>query len=449
MSQGYTLTALCLIGGMAAWFVRGSARAWLLLAISIAWWCFASLPALGCALAVLALTWIGARCIEAAKEAHRFAVTCASVVAVLAPLLVFKFVPIAGLQPLGISYYTFSCLGILLDLYWRKGTRPAVGDLLFLGLFFPKAEVGPVERLKSMSAQFAALGTRDWDHAKARHGAVLVAAGLLMKLVLAERLSKLVNLGFDETAQVGALASGAAILVFPWQLYFDFGGYSLAAIGLAQMMGIELRINFNRPLYAASVSEFWQRWHISLSTWFQDYIYTPVRFMLRRKRTASLVVATFASFTLIGLWHGAQLNFLVFGFIQGVLLCWETLRGKSTLPLPIRLVRTYLFVSLSLLLFRAADIHQAGTVLGACTHWSGKDVALILKALNKLDLAVLIAFVPLIEWLTARGLFDPARGPALLSACAAWQRHLLYVVLVASVLALGLFSHTPFIYARF
>jgi alginate O-acetyltransferase complex protein AlgI len=315
--------------------------------------------------------------------------------------------------------------------------------------------MGPVERSAHFAEDLRSLSARRWSHVHFRSGLVLVVGGLFAKLVLAERLRHLVDAVYAESDKSGLLGVGLSILAFPWQLYFDFLGYSLVALGLGRVLGFKISINFNRPFYAKTVAEFWQRWHISLSSWFQDYVYTPLRFMMRRKRTAGIAIATISSFTLIGIWHGNGMQFLVFGLLHGLMVTLETLTKKSgeqhtsSFFGMFQMARTYLLVACSLVLFRSSNITQVTELFCGLTRWASSDMGLVLGSLNKLDLIILSLGVPFVEALTWAGFLDPTKTEKSLAEIPTWLRWLLYASLLGGTFALGVFEHSPFIYAQF
>lgn len=225
--------------------------------------------------------------------------------------------PFDILLPVGISFYTFQALGYTLDVY-RGKIRPEKNFFqyaLFVS-FFPQLVAGPIERSDNLLRQIHQMKElRLWDYENVTKGLMLMVWGLFQKMVLADRAAILVNTVFNCYYMYGTVALVAGAVGFALQIYCDFASYSTIAIGAAKVLGFELMENFNTPYFARSVSEFWRRWHISLSTWFRDYIYIPLggsRCSRGRKYWNLLV-----TFAVSGLWHGAGWTFLAWGFLHG------------------------------------------------------------------------------------------------------------------------------------
>lgn len=230
--------------------------------------------------------------------------------------------------PLGLSYYSLMVIGYLTDVY--KGRCKAEKNIILYALFvgfFPQILAGPIGRFGSLSKQFHS-GIH-FDGMRIRTGFFMVLLGLFEKMVIADNLLTPVN------AICGSEYTGfgifAAMLVYSFVIYFDFAGYSRMAIGLARIMGIDLMQNFNTPYAASTVQEFWQRWHISLSSWFRDYVYIPLGG--NRKGNLRRDINTMIIFLLSGAWHGAMAGYLLWGGLHGVYM----IIGKRTKPLRSRL----------------------------------------------------------------------------------------------------------------
>lgn len=277
------------------------------------------------------------------------------------------------LLPVGISFYIFQALGYLIDVY--RGTTKAEHNFLKYGLFvsfFPQLVAGPIERSANLLGQIQEEPSHKlWDYQRVTSGLTLMLWGFFLKVVIADRAAVLVNTVFAgyEGYQMTALATGA--VAFAIQLYGDFGGYSMIAIGAAKVLGFQLMENFNTPYFATSVTGFWRRWHISLSTWFRDYVYIPLGGSRcgKLKKYRNLLI----TFGISGLWHGANWTYVVWGLLQGVYQIVE----KELAPLVRKIndkchtrtdsfgyrffrgLVTFLLVDLSFIIFRADSLHQA------------------------------------------------------------------------------------------
>ncbi len=221
------------------------------------------------------------------------------------------------LLPVGISFYTFQALGYIIDVY--RGDIKAEKNLLQYALFvsfFPQLVAGPIERSKNLLTQLQNLTTvRLWNADRVSSGAILMTWGFFMKLVIADRIAIFVDAVFSGYFMFGSVALCLAAVGFAIQIYCDFGGYSLIAIGASKIMGIHLTENFDAPYFALNIKDFWNRWHISLSTWFRDYLYIPLGG--NRKGSVRKSMNKFLTFLLSGLWHGASWHYVIWGGIHG------------------------------------------------------------------------------------------------------------------------------------
>lgn len=232
--------------------------------------------------------------------------------------------------PIGISFYTFQAVSYIIDV--RKGiVEPVRNILLFFAYLsmFPKLVAGPILRAPNIVKQLCIMPVPSeqmrWQ------GTRLIAFGLFKKVVLADRLAPIVNTAFQDLTPYGFGYWWLVIFAFALQIYFDFAGYSDMAIGLAKWIGIEFDRNFDRPYIAESVQEFWNRWHISLSSWFRIYVFMPLTRVLKRKASNAsalqIIIPALVTMLLSGLWHGAAWTFVIWGGIHGFLLVIEQLTG--------------------------------------------------------------------------------------------------------------------------
>ena len=216
--------------------------------------------------------------------------------------------------PVGISFYTFQALSYTVDVY-RREVEPEKNPFryaLFVS-FFPQLVAGPIERSKNLLGQLYERHSFDPD--RVREGLLLMLWGMFEKIVVADRLAMLVDHVYDNYAELPGAAIVVATVFFAFQIYSDFAGYSHIAIGAAQVMGFTLMENFRRPYLARSAADFWRRWHISLSTWFRDYLYIPLGG--NRKGRGRKYINTMVTFLVSGLWHGASWSFVVWGGLNG------------------------------------------------------------------------------------------------------------------------------------
>jgi alginate O-acetyltransferase complex protein AlgI len=273
--------------------------------------------------------------------------------------------------PIGISFYTFQSMSYVIDVY--RGKLPAVRRLRDYALyvaFFPQLVAGPIERATHLLPQL--LSERKFDLVAVRTGLSLALWGLFKKMVIGDNLAPWINAVWADPGSYSGIALSTAVVFFAFQIYCDFSGYTDCARGVARMLGIELILNFDLPYLARNPVDFWRRWHISLSTWFQDYLYFPLamRYM-RRGGWASKYRAHIISMALIGLWHGASWTFLIFGLYWGFVLAgylyWQENHRSSTQPsgatrstqTVLSVGATFLVVLIGWVLFRADSLASA------------------------------------------------------------------------------------------
>jgi alginate O-acetyltransferase complex protein AlgI len=253
--------------------------------------------------------------------------------------------------PIGISFYTFEGISYMTDVY--RGTLRVERDLLryaFFISFFPHLIAGPIVRYGILEPQLSVKHRFDAD--RVRSGLLLFTLGLAKKVLLADGLARYVDLYLSRVASLNFITAWSAAIGFAFQIYFDFSAYSDMALGLARIFGIELPWNFDRPYRSASPTEFWRRWHVTLSSWLRDYLYIPLGG--NRKGEARRDVNLFATMALGGLWHGAALNFAAWGLYHGALLS-GTHHARERgwrLPRALAVAVTFVLVILGWVLFR-------------------------------------------------------------------------------------------------
>lgn len=369
------------------------------------------------------------------------------------------------LLPVGISFYTFQTMSYAIDVY--RGTLPPEPNLWRFALYvsyFPQLVAGPIERATRLLPQLNRPVLASGEQIVS--GLRLVGWGLFKKVVVADRLGVLVDSVYREPSTFNGFALAIAMLFFCYQVYGDFSGYSDVAIGVARVLGVDLMLNFDQPHGSRSMSEWWTRWHISLSTWFRDYVYFPLGG--NRVSFARWAVNTTIVFMISGLWHGASWKFAVWGLLHAVLVVGD----RATLPIrdavaracgldafpavrtAIQVVSTFVLWSFTLVLFRAATLGDAVDVItNLGTGWSrfGELGAfgLFLSRVH-LDLPMffwcllLLPTVEIVDW--------SRRQPGVVawwstrSAPVRWTAD--YAVMF-SVLALGYWADTPFVYFQF
>lgn len=344
---------------------------------------------------VTLVAWRAALCI--ARGGHKKAALTVSLVLILGALGFFKYAQfalgsvcalarrlgasvstpeLALFLPVGISFYAFKSAGYLIDVYrGRTKAEPnAVTAALFIG-FFPALVSGPIDRAEGLMTQLRALHRPNYE--QLMQGVLLFLWGLFLKLVLADNLAVLVNHAYADVYAHTGFQLAAAALCYSVQIYCDFAAYTDMARGSALMLGISLMKNFDAPYFAPTVQNFWRRWHISLSTWFRDYLYFPLGGS--RCSRARHIFNVMVVFVVSGLWHGAAWTFVLWGLLHGVYQAVEILwrpvgkRLRAALRLPercpwlqaLQIAATFLLVTWAWILFRADTLRDALYVMGA------------------------------------------------------------------------------------
>ncbi|MCB0794964.1 MAG: MBOAT family protein [Flavobacteriales bacterium] len=364
----------------------------------------------------------------------------------------FDPVRLSIVLPVGISFYTFQTLSYTIDVYRGRlePTRDPIAFFAFVS-FFPQLVAGPIERAVALLPQFAEKHRFDRD--KATDGLRRILWGLFKKVVVADSCAVYVDLIFERPESVSGAELFVGALLFAFQIYGDFSGYSDIAIGTARLFGFELMKNFALPYFSRDVAEFWRRWHISLSTWFRDYVYIP----LGGSRGSQWVRIrnTAAVFLVSGLWHGANWTFFIWGALHALfflpLLLWSDHRRHTDLVAAYGrfpslrelggMLRTAFLVTLAWIFFRSEDLHQAITIYGRIF---GPDLLGPFLFAPKRPV-VYIFMLLLLEWITRRDEHPLSKLASDRPAFVRWGMY--YGLLLLIVISSG--REQPFIYFQF
>ena len=355
------------------WVLPPQARWVLLLAASLGFYAVGSPQALPLLAGITLGTYAAA--LGIAKSEHALVKKCWLVCAVLlclGCLGVFKYAGLFGtgtslLLPAGISFYTFQTLGYVIDVY-RRRLKPErhLGYYALFVSFFPQLVAGPIERSTVLLPQL-----HDPERRMDTGGWLYILRGFVKKLLLADTAAVFVDAVYADPSQAIGPAIVLATVLFAWQIYWDFSGYSDIAVGAAALLGVRLSRNFDHPYRADSLRNFWHRWHVSLTRWFTDYVYIP----LGGSRCSALRWAanTMVVFLLSGLWHGAALHYAVWGAVHGGLLIMEKmLASKGGRP---NRLRTFALVCAAWVFFRAASVSDALTLFSRLLFgWAPADL---------------------------------------------------------------------------
>ena len=366
----------------------------------------------------------------------------------------------------GLSFYILKSVGYLIDVY--RGDIAPERNFLKLALFvsfFPQIVAGPIERAGNMLKQFDNPKPIDFD--RFRNGFLQVLWGYFLKLVVAERLAIFVNVAFEEADGIKGAVHFVAIVFYTFQIYADFAGYSHIAIGVARILGIDVMKNFECPYLAKSIAEFWRRWHISLSSWFRDYLYIPLGG--NRKGVIRKFINILIVFTVSGLWHGADFTFLAWGLLHGIYQVIGSIvfpiRDKVTKVFNVgrtsfshRFVKTtvtFILVAYAWVFFRADDIGQALRIIRsslAFTPWKFVDGSMYQYGLTRGNflLGVFgIALMIIVDLVNSRGIV--IREKILCQGM--WLRWIIMIVGIVVTVVCGIwgpgYDVSDFIYKQF
>jgi D-alanyl-lipoteichoic acid acyltransferase DltB (MBOAT superfamily) len=369
--------------------------------------------------------------------------------------------------PIGLSFHTFQSISYTVEVY--RGNQKAErhpGIFALYVMFYPQLVAGPIERPQNMLHQFRI--EHRFDYFQATHGLKLMCWGFLKKTVVADRLAPFVNQVYNNPYDYPGISLAIATVFFAFQIYCDFSGYSDIAIGAAQVMGFRLMTNFDSPYLSSSISEFWRHWHISLSTWFRDYVYIPLggNRVSRWRQYRNLL----ATFLISGLWHGANWTYVIWGGLNGLYLIIEQILERRfpiahKLPVwlrhPYQLLRialTFALICFAWIFFRARTSADAFYIVShLCSGWG--DIVRNLQNLAFLKMYVLMRldptdFIIAVSGIAALLVIELLKGGIGLrdrmALQPAWMRWSIYYAAVIVLLVFGSFSNSQdFIYFQF
>ncbi len=364
------------------------------------------------------------------------------------------------LLPIGLSFHTFQAMSYTIEVY--RGNQKAekhFGIYALYVMFYPQLVAGPIERPQNILHQFHE--KKYFSYANIVNGLKLIAWGMFKKVVVADRLAIYVNEVFDHQLNYEGIPVIIACVFFSLQIYFDFSAYSNIAIGTAKTLGFDLMINFRMPYFSRTITEFWSRWHISLSTWFRDYLYIPLggnRISKTRTKINQFIV-----FVISGFWHGANWTFLFWGFLHGLYVIVEselkTIIGTFKLYLPVKRILIFGLITFAWIFFRAENIKQAFNIVGSLENNLFQQISNIISntELARLKLLyvnkgsgvfllslIFVSTVMFIEWKQKdRSIihyFHSLSKPV---------RYAMYFFLIYGSIFFGVFEKNQFIYFQF
>lgn len=375
------------------------------------------------------------------------------------------------LLPVGVSFYTFQALGYMIDVY--RGDVEVEKNFpryaLFVS-FFPQLVAGPIERSKNLLNQMKDIQNINlWNARRVASGAILMVWGFFMKMVIADRVSLLVDTVFDNYRMYGSTELILAAIGFTIQIYCDFGSYSIIAIGASKIMGFELMENFNTPYFARNIRDFWSRWHISLSTWFKDYLYIPLGGNRKGKIRKALNIMIV--FLLSGLWHGADWSFVAWGGIHGFYqVVADFLASKRSACIErfsiktdciswklLQTIVTFALVVFAWIFFRSDSIEDAlcfiNRIIVKPTPWLMFNGGLYNLGLDRVEMNILVFSVVLLFLVDLIRYVKKQTIDTFLLEQNIWFEWLIIIVLIVMIFVFGKYGPTfdakQFIYFQF
>ena len=419
-------------------------------------------------LGITAITYFTAIHIEKTGiQKRKKCLLAAGVILSILPLLAFKylnflneiitsFLHLAGIElqlpglnwvlPLGISFYTLQAIGYLYDVYKERiEAERNWWDYMLFVCFFPQIVAGPINKAAQLLPQIKA--QRSFAYDRVAEGCRWLLWGMFLKVVMADRVGLQANTILNSYEYLNGFTCLKGILLYTFQIYGDFAGYSFMALGVGKIFGFELTNNFNRPYFSESITEFWHRWHISLSTWLKDYIYIPLGgSRCSKTRNYWNIIVTFL---VSGIWHGANWTFIVWGLIHGGLQVVEKalgVQGKSNRGMVkvARILCVFVAINIAWIFFRMPSIEDALMIVRKIVVWSpGTTVYISPAKLLLVYLGIGITVMnDVIDEIHSKNL-------TLLSNRHGSIRWISYILLLVLILSCGVFDTSQFIYAKF
>lgn len=365
-----------------------------------------------------------------------------------------NFKPFDIIMPIGISFYTFRTVSYMIDVY-KENMRAEKHffHYVFYMTFFPMLIAGPITRAKDFLPKLKkAVVVKHYDISK---GLFLILTGLLKKALIADYLGQYNDLVFSMPESYSGFENLMAIYGFAIQLYFDFSGYTDMAMGLAKIMGFNIDQNFNKPYHALNVTDFWRRWHITLSSWLRDYLFTPLSLKMRHWGNGGIIASLMLTFFLCGLWHGPSWTFVVWGGLHGLAMTWDVLISKRRKKLK-KKIRKPLYTFFSWLVtfhliifmwvfFRAQDFQTAFTMFGRV--FTDMDWTYVGPFLNVRSLFITLLLLSFAVYAMPLKWFSKISQQFINTPF--WVKIILFLLVIQLIIQLQSADVQPFIYAQF
>lgn len=383
---------------------------------------------------------------------------------ILLPLLTFKYynffnetltqifetfgihIGLPGLNwaiPIGISFFTFQALGYLFDVYYNKiEAEKNWWDYMLFICFFPQIASGPISKAKDLLPQIKK--NRSFIYSKIVEGCKWLLWGIFLKVVAADRIGTLVDTILPNYMYINGTTCFIGAILYSFQIYSDFAGYSFMAIGVGRLMGFDLINNFKRPYFAPTITEFWKRWHISLTKWLTDYIYIPLGG--NRCSKPRMYINILITFLVSGIWHGANWTYIIWGFMHGIIQSLEKALGiqkcNGSWIMPLRILFTFILVTIAWVIFRMPTVSDGLNIIYKIfTNFGGIE----LKSSNTENFLIIMSLLIII----IKEYFEEYRSITFINNKTPIIRWITYVTLIIIIMLCGVFDSSSFIYISF
>ena len=389
------------------------------------------------------------------KYLNFFASTIASLVSVTG--FHVSWTAIHLIVPIGLSFFTFKLMSYVLDIYHGK-IKPESNLIHFANYiaFFPTILSGPIDRPKPFLKQLGIV--RQFDADNLMKGFRRVLWGMFLKMCIADRLDIYISAIWNNYEHHSALSILTASLLYPFQMYADFGGYSEMAIGVGLMLGFKVTENFKRPFFTINIANYWSRWHMSLTSWLTDYVFMPLNIKFRDYGVNGTIAAIMLNMAFIGMWHGANWTFLIFGIYHGLWYIPLMLNGQffkkskvkvnaygwPTQPYVLRMIGTYLVVTFGLMIFHSSSLSEFGAIIYQIySHWNGGLFLDMSTMLNAALCSIALIYCDIQEeWFPNYRLYLPNWADR-------YRWELTIAFEIVCILMFGVFDNNQFIYFQF
>ena len=346
--------------------------------------------------------------------------------------------------PIGISFFTFQALGYLFDVYYKRiKTENSLWDYMLFICFFPQIASGPISKAKDLLPQIKK--APHFNYQKVVEGCKWLLWGMFLKVVVADRIGTLVDTILPNYMYLNGTTCLIGAILYSFQIYGDFAGYSFMAIGVGKLMGFDLINNFQRPYFAPTITEFWKRWHISLTKWLTDYVYIPLGG--NRCSKIKMYANILMTFLISGIWHGANWTYLIWGIMHGIIQSIEKIlkiqKCNGGRLKPLRILFTFILVTFAWIFFRMPTLQDGWNITYKILTNYG-DISINAPKTDKLLITIGVLFILVKEWFE-----EYHKSITLINNKNQIIRWFTYILLISMILLCGVLDAGSFIYVSF